>query len=1395
MSPRGLNRIILSIVLVLLVTASVHAQGPGPKGEPFVPAAPASPTPSRSPAFREAAEAALPTPWRQDQASTPNITQQDTAQLRELVERRVISTLGKTPEAGLIISNVIHSGDWAFGTIAIPPGPNGDAPDFDLFLARREEEQWVIALTGDRRFEQWRDEAPADLPIMRSTRVAGQSATGNGSARLRLPWTVGETWTLTGGPHHNLGLENGQPITRRPWSALDFDGGSRIVRPARGGIAYIPCANLVVIDHGDGWYTGYYHLDRISIQNGQRISDADLNAIVLGYTSDYYGCGGSASGLHVHFSLRYGGLNSFVDIHGHTIGGWTVEEGSAPYQGCMVRNGNRQCAGWGQIHNDGSVGDDGGGGNNRPPNTPSPVSPGDWHVARDGRAPTLCWNNPGDPDGDGVTFFAEVFESAVNAQSGWISDTCWRPANLDGRAFGYQWRVKARDSRGAESGWSTVWHFTIENPPPPSCPQSGGVILYQHAGYNCGGEGEGAGYVIRTSPGFQNVPGSFNDRASSVIVPAGWSVMLYEHSDKGGSKRCIDAPGDNDFSNDTFDNGVRLNDAVSSFEVFSAPGCRTSQSNRPPNTPSPTSPGDWHVARDGRAPTLCWNNPGDPDGDSVTFFAEVFESAVNAQSGWISDTCWRPAELDGRAFGYQWRVKARDSRGAESGWSTVWHFTIENPPAPPGGNWQAQFWDNRELRGSPRVSTSEGGIYLVRHWGWGGGPYGLPADEWSARFVKTVHFPGGDYRFHCQHDDGCRLYIDGQLRIDHWWDSSFGGADWGGYLSAGNHEIKVEYYEKTGEAALEVWWQGPGFLPRDESCDYNNGWCAEYYLNRDVRGTAAIRRSEGQALSLDWGSGSPGPTFPGDNFSSRFTRRAHFTCGTYRFHFFADDGVRFWVNDVLRLDQWRDQAASYSVDLSPNTGHHTLRVEHYENGGGAGIHLWWEKLSDCRPAVEVDYASTHYVRPGASVDPTVRLRVTAGYLDGSRGDKLWFATGSALGASGIQPVYGIVNEGGTYTFDVVNSSSFRMTAPLAEGIYESWWQMQAAGNFIGPQATVRVVVDDTPPEMTIQSPAEGAYLTGNTVTVQATPEDANGIDQVQFFVGYDDGNGWAWQNLGWDLDGSDGWNKVWDAAGVPDQAGVALYAYAWDPAGNGAGAAAWELTLDRTPPTTALHPLSPFQESTAFLLTWDAWDHAAGIGHVDLQVRRDDGPWEDLAPGLDGGLQGIWLIGEMGHRYSFRMRGTDRAGNQEPYPESAEVETYITPCSPDAYEEDGSPWQATMLDPTQEQFHNLCGVGDEDWLRFWATQGRRYVVETDELGPTADTVLTLYDADGATVLAENDDIAYPENLASRIEWTAPWDGWVYVRVRHWNESIAGDAVTYVVRLQEGYRLHLPMLLR
>ena len=235
------------------------------------------------------------------------------------------------------------------------------------------------------------------------------------------------------------------------------------------------------------------------------------------------------------------------------------------------------------------------------------------------------------------------------------------------------------DTWGYLNGYEARRRLNVDDgSPPPPCPQSGGVILYKHAGYDCGGEGEESGYVIRSGTGWENVPGSFNDEASSVKVPSGWSVKLYEHNDRGGGGAC--RTGDDDtFWGDHFNNGVDLNDKVSSFEVFDSPDCGE---NHPPNAPDLLDPHDGHVSDDGRAPTLCWRNNGDPDGDSVEFHVEV-RGAVDVDSPWTTATCWRPGDLDGHYDEYRWKVEAKDSHG-ETRWSNqTWYFTIEEPNEPP----------------------------------------------------------------------------------------------------------------------------------------------------------------------------------------------------------------------------------------------------------------------------------------------------------------------------------------------------------------------------------------------------------------------------------------------------------------------------------------------------------------------------------------------------------------------------------------------------------------------------------------------------------------------------------------------------------------------------------------
>ena len=173
------------------------------------------------------------------------------------------------------------------------------------------------------------------------------AGSGDGSALLSLPWTPGTAWRLTGGPHSEAGTKV------RPWSAVDFQPIGETpgkVRAARGGWVVRPCPNQVVLRHADGWSTSYYHLKGIAVSRGEWAARGEL----LGYASSAAGCGGYATGPHLHFSLMRD--KSYVNIRDHIIGGWTVREGSAPYAGCMVKGDDRQCASIGRIHNTGSIG-------------------------------------------------------------------------------------------------------------------------------------------------------------------------------------------------------------------------------------------------------------------------------------------------------------------------------------------------------------------------------------------------------------------------------------------------------------------------------------------------------------------------------------------------------------------------------------------------------------------------------------------------------------------------------------------------------------------------------------------------------------------------------------------------------------------------------------------------------------------------------------------------------------------------------------------------------------------------------------------------------------------------------------------------------------------------------
>lgn len=131
--------------------------------------------------------------------------------------------------------------------------------------------------------------------------------------------------------------------------------------------------------------------------------------------------------------------------------------------------------------------------------------------------------------------------------------------------------------------------------------------------------------------------------------------------------------------------------------------------------------------------------------------------------------------------------------------STTASFAVVSPFTCPPGQYYAYYFNNMDMSGVPAVTRCE---TAIKHsWSTAAPAVGVSANNFSARWTNTLNVPvAGTYSFTTVSDDGVRLYVDDVLVIDHWLAHTAATDKVSLYLGAGDHAIKMEYYEKTAYA-------------------------------------------------------------------------------------------------------------------------------------------------------------------------------------------------------------------------------------------------------------------------------------------------------------------------------------------------------------------------------------------------------------------------------------------------------------------------------------------------------------------------------------------------------------------------------------------------------------------
>ena len=126
--------------------------------------------------------------------------------------------------------------------------------------------------------------------------------------------------------------------------------------------------------------------------------------------------------------------------------------------------------------------------------------------------------------------------------------------------------------------------------------------------------------------------------------------------------------------------------------------------------------------------------------------------------------------------------------------------TLAPPPPPVFSDWRGDYFTNAGLAGLPSLVRNDPVIDF--NWAYGSPDARIPPDNFSVRWVRTLSFNPGTYRFQFHVDDGVRMYLDNVLVLDAWQDGSTRDVFTDITLAGRAYNFRIEYYERFGASAM-----------------------------------------------------------------------------------------------------------------------------------------------------------------------------------------------------------------------------------------------------------------------------------------------------------------------------------------------------------------------------------------------------------------------------------------------------------------------------------------------------------------------------------------------------------------------------------------------------------------